>query len=304
MGQLEERGYKGSIVPLQHLHELQEEIEGRYSQGSIDKQLYKEYLSPFTFAVPDSLPQAQSLIVVAAPQPQFEVIFARDGERFPVLVPPTYLHGRKTDKLVQDVLTEILEPEGYRVVRAVLSEKLLAVRSGLATYGRNNITYVPGMGSFYRPVVFYSDLPCQEDSWRKAQMMTACENCSACQHNCPTGAISSERFLIRAERCIVYHNEQPGNVPFAEWIDPSWHTCLVGCMQCQNVCPQNKDFWQWVEREEEFSEEETALLLEGVPLDQLPATTAEKLGRADLTRFTALLPRNLSFVITTSSSES
>jgi len=32
----------------------------------------------------------------------------------------------------------------------------LAVRGGLATYGRNNVTYVPGMGSFHRLSAFYS----------------------------------------------------------------------------------------------------------------------------------------------------
>jgi epoxyqueuosine reductase len=183
------------------------------------------------------------------------------------------------------------------VARAVLPKKLLAVRSGLATYGRNNITYVPGMGSFYRLAAFYSDLPCQKDSWREAQMMAACENCSACLRNCPTGAISADRFLLHAERCIVYHNEQPGDVPFPRWMDPSWHNCLIGCMRCQNVCPQDKELWQWVEEGAEFSEQETALLLEGGPLEQLPAATMEKLEHADLARHAGPLPRNLSVLL-------
>jgi hypothetical protein len=33
--------------------------------------------------------------------------------------------------------------------------------------------------------------------------------------------LSAERFLIRGERCLSYHNESPRDLPI--WIDPSWH---------------------------------------------------------------------------------
>ena len=44
---------------------------------------------------------------------------------------------------------------------------------------------------------------------------------------------------------------------------------------------------------EEFTEEETALLLKGVTRDQLPKATAEKLERLSLTDYLENLPRNL-----------
>jgi epoxyqueuosine reductase len=160
---------------------------------------------------------------------------------------------------------------------------------------------VPGMGSFHRLATFYSDLPCQEDNWQELQMMESCQNCSACLRNCPTGAIpsaslgtgTSERFLLRAERCITFHNERAGKFPFPAWLDPSWHNCLVGCLHCQRVCPQNKDFLEWIEEGAEFSQEETALILEGIPSDQLPATTVRKLKQLDLIEYLDGLPRNL-----------
>ncbi|MCJ7469315.1 4Fe-4S binding protein, partial [Candidatus Bathyarchaeota archaeon] len=139
----------------------------------------------------------------------------------------------------------------------------------------------------------YSDMPCEEDSWQEATMMKSCEECELCRRACPTGAISSDRFLLRAERCIVYHNEKKGDVPFPEWMATSWHNCIVGCMHCQRVCPQNKEVIQWTGEEEEFSEEETALLLEGVPHDKLPATTLGKLERLSLVDYLDSLPRNL-----------
>lgn len=293
---LEGRGYKGRIVSLQHLSDLQEEIEGRYREGLFDEEFYRERLTGFTFAPPHSLPEANSLMVVAVPQPQIQIIFTWNGKAVPLIVPPTYLYWREADKEVEDLLVEVLVLAGYGVAQAVLPKKLLAVYSGLGVYGRNNICYVPGMGSFHRLVAFYSDLPCPEDSWREPEMMERCQNCYACLHNCPTGAITVERFLIRAERCITFRNEKPGDVPFPAWIDPSGHNCLVGCLHCQRVCPENRDFWPWVEGDEIFSEEETAFLLEGVSLEWLPAATVKKLERLDLIEYLDILPRNLSVI--------
>jgi epoxyqueuosine reductase len=92
---------------------------------------------------------------------------------------------------------------------------------------------------------------------------------------------------------MVFHNERKGDIPFPVWIDPSWHNCLVGCMRCQRVCPQNKQFLHWVEEREEFSQEETALLLEGTPSERLPAEAKRKLEHLDLLEDADILPRNL-----------
>jgi epoxyqueuosine reductase len=294
--QMKNRGYKCGIVSIQHLYDLQEEIELRRREGLFDEEFYRGYLTGFTFAPRDSLPEANSLMVVAVPQPQIQVVFTWNEKAVPLIVPPTYLYKRETDKEVEDLLTETLAPAGYRVAQAALPKKLLAVRSGLGEYGRNNICYVPEMGSFHRLVAFYSDFACQEDSWRESQMMERCQNCYACRHNCPTGAITSERFLLLAERCITFRNEKPGDVPFPAWIDPSWHNCLVGCLHCQRVCPENKDFLPWIEGDETFSEEETAFLVEGVSLERLPVATAKKVERLDLIEYLDLLPRNLSVI--------
>ena len=120
------------------------------------------------------------------------------------------------------ILAEVLESGGYRAAKAVLPKKLLAVRSGLAAYGKNNITYVPGMGSFHGLVAVFSDLPAPEGTWRDAEMMEACHKCAACRRHCPTGAIDADRFLLRAERCLTFHNEKPVDVPFPGWIDAAW----------------------------------------------------------------------------------
>jgi epoxyqueuosine reductase len=295
--QLEDKGHKGRIVSTRRLTELQEGIEGHHRQGLLDEEFYGAYLAGLKFNPPESLPEARSLIVVAVPDPPTRITFTREGERLPLLVPPTYLHYREIDKRVDDLLAEALAPAGYRVAQARLPKKLLAVRSGLAQYGRNNISYIPGMGSYYRLVAFYSDLPCPEDNWQEPQLLERCQKCRACLRACPTAAISSERFLLRAERCMTFLNEKPTDVPFPSWIDPAWHNCLVGCLHCQRVCPENKEVLPWVEEGEEFSEEETAQLAEGVALDRLSAATAERLERLDLVELLDVLPRNLSVLL-------
>jgi epoxyqueuosine reductase len=292
--ELQRRGYRGRVVSTHHLGDLKDAIAAHHRSGAFDEAFYQERLTGFDFSPPESMPEARSMIVVAVRQPQILFTFTWRGQRVPVIVPPTYLHWQETDRQVEEALMDVLRADGYRVAPALLPKKLLAARSGLAEYGRNNITYIHGLGSFYRLAIFYSDLPCDQEDWREPAMMARCESCRACLRGCPSGAITSERFLLRAERCIVFHNEHPGDVPLPSWLDASWHNCLVGCMLCQRVCPEDRDFLAWIENGGEFSAEETALLVGGTPRDRLPSQTVTKLEEHDLLDLLDLLPRNLS----------
>lgn len=297
LGKLEEHGYPGRIVSTGRLAELRREFEGHREKGDLLEDLDRDEFSRFSFEPPAELPDARSLIVVAAPQLQFRFTFHRNGTARRFLVPPTYIHGKETIRRVEALLSAIVEPEGFRVVHAWVPEKLLAVRSGLAAYGRNNITFVPGMGSFYRPVPFFSDLPSPRNDWRKPRMLGACRRCTACRRHCPSGAIDEDRFLLHVDRCITYHNEKPTGVPFPDWMDPGWHECLVGCLHCQRSCPENRRVVEWVKEGAEFTEEETRALLEGTPVERMPAATVEKLERWDLIRRLDVLPRNLRAIV-------
>ncbi|GAG04288.1 unnamed protein product, partial [marine sediment metagenome] len=205
------------------------------------------------------------------------------------IIPPTY--NFSADDQVADLLKAYLEPQGYQLRKVRLPEKLLAVRSGLAQYGKNNITYVKGMGSFHRPVVFISDFPCEADSWGEPKAIGQCEKCSACMKACPTDAIGSDRFLLHAERCLTFHNERANDFP--EWLSPSWHNSLVGCMICQQVCPANKDVAKWIDAGAAFDREETALILNAVSDDRLPKETFAKLKKMDMMEYYDVLGRNL-----------
>jgi epoxyqueuosine reductase len=294
---LNELGYLWRILSISHLDELREEIEGPHRQGLYDEEFYQERIAPLVFKLPEDFEDAKSLIVVTSPQPQFRVVFTWKGKKRPALLPPTYVRYKAVKAAAKELLERILGPAGYRVAAAFLPEKLLVARSGLGAYGKNNISYVPGMGSFHEPAAFYSDLLCAEDYWQEKQMLKRCQKCSACVRQCPSGAITSERFLLHAERCITFRNEKPGTIPFPDWLDPSWHNSLVGCMICQQVCPDNKKFLKWIEAGPEFSEEETGLILEAIPFEKLPAEIVDKWKWLGLSEDFDVFPRNLRVLI-------
>ncbi len=286
---LEEQGYRGTVVPVEHVAQLEHEMEERLSRKEIDAGLHEKYLSGFKFDVTTNLPGTCSIIITAAPQPQRKVTFHFNGQAYPVIIPPTYYAD--TDDCVKGILQKMLSSNGYQLHRAALPLKLLAVCSGMASYGKNNITYVEGLGSFVRLRAFLSDMPAGRSEWSEPRTMKECDSCKACLKACPTGAIVSDRFLVHAERCLTFFNEESDEFP--EWLDPAWHNSLVGCMKCQLICPVNRPFVNWVEDGEDFDEAETQLLLDGVPLDRIPAETVNKLNRCYMTEYLNLLPRNL-----------
>jgi len=290
-------GFKSSIVSLQHLSDLQCDLENLLEQGILQKDFYDEITSRYglhwNFEPPTGFPAAKLIIITAAPQPKISVKFKLSGKTYRVIIPPTYLHD--TDKESSNIISRHLGNYGYKICDAILPEKLLAVHSGLASYGRNNITYIDGWGSYYRLKAFFSDIPYIADNWQELKMMELCKKCNACIKRCSANAITKDRFLIDATRCTTYCNE--GVDEFPEWIDPSWHNCLIGCMICQDVCPANKDYTNWIVPGEEFSEEETLMILKRVSKNKLPLETIEKLKKIYMLDSYNLLQRNLRVLI-------
>jgi epoxyqueuosine reductase len=291
---IQSKGYKAKIVHAKHVPDLINDIKKHHEQKSIFPKFYEEYKSFFEFTPKVDFGSIKSLIVIAVPVPQYEITFSHNSKQIYLKIPPTYLYGLKIVNGLEEQLKNIFNPKGYNVAYARLPVKTLAVRSGLAEYGRNNITYVEDMGSFHRLVPFYSDFPIEDENWNELEVMDSCDNCNACVRNCPTGAIPTDRFLLRVEKCLTYHNEQPGNIPFPDWIDPTWHNCLVGCLHCQKICPANKKVKDWTVLGPIFSEEETKLLLAEKEIEKLPDTLRKKIEEYDLDGYYEVYPRNIS----------
>jgi epoxyqueuosine reductase len=284
-------------VSARHVVHLQSEIENRRERGQFDNEFAERHLFKFRFKPPEELREAKSLVVVAMPRPPTRAIFSWNGKKQGFILPPTYTAYDEKRLHVERLVAEAVGKEGYKIATPALPLKLLAVRSGLAEYGRNNIAYVDSMGSFMRLTAVYSDMPCRSDQWQEAKTMKRCISCDLCQKACPTGAISKDRFLLHTEKCLTYHNEKEGEIPFPEWIKPEWHNCIVGCIRCQAVCPANKPYLTQVGETAEFDEEETQLLLKGKPREQIPETTLKKMQLLSLTDYYGEIPRNLSVLL-------
>jgi epoxyqueuosine reductase len=293
---LEARGYRASIVPASRSDDLRGMIESPRSQGAFDKEFFREQLTDFSFDPPAGMPAPASLIVVAVPVPQVELRFAWNGRPFSVVLPPTYLRYRGTTTRVHGEIDAIAGPRGQKSAPTALPLKSLAVGCGLGYYGKNNLCYVPGMGSFLQLVGCYSTIFPPSDEWPGPRLLSRCKRCEACRRACPTGAIREDRFLLSAERCLTFHNERHRK-GFPAWIDPAWHNTLVGCLRCQAICPENKPFLSWIEPGERFDEEETRLLLSGPSRGAMPAGTAAKVDRLGLTESWTVLSRNLAAIL-------
>ena len=294
--ELEKHGFRARTVSISHLAELKEAIDKRYDKGEFSEEFYRERLTDFRFKPPESLAGARTIIIAAFPQPKIQVVIRLSGKPFPLFIPPTYQYF--PNLMAERLLKKILSTAGHRLARTILPLKLLAARSGLGSYGRNNICYLPGMGSYHRLMAFYSDYPTVEDFWQSAELMKSCAKCRTCLRNCPSGAISTERFLLHAERCLTYLNEKAGDFP--AWVNPACHNTLVGCLKCQDICPENSPFEKWIEPWEEFSEEESLLLMQGATPDKLSISLRKRLQNVGLMEYVELLPRNIRSVMAAS----
>jgi epoxyqueuosine reductase len=290
--EMSQNGYKFRTVSISHLPEIQESVGNLVRQGMVNQQLHSNW--HFYLDTNKNLPKAQTIFVIAIPQPITRVEFEMTGKVYQADIPPTYIYRNDEDK-VRDILNEALEPIGYQIAKARLAIKTLAVRSGLAQYGKNNITYVPGFGSYHRLVAFYSDCPCEEDNWQDIKVIKACENCSLCGESCLLGSITDNRFLIHAEKCLTWYNERVEAFP--DKILDAWHHTIIGCMGCQLVCPVNKPHINKIAHGPTFSESETDMILKKTPLDKLTVETLQKLEAISADEWYDVLPRNLDLLI-------
>ena len=290
---MKQHRYKAKTVSISHLPEVQEAVGRLVRQELLNKRLHEQW--HFYLQTNKNLPEAKTIVVVAMPHPITRVWFKCKGIAYPADFPPDYFAKTENESRAEAILNNALKTAGYKIARAHLALKTLAVRSGLATYGRNNITYVSGMGSLCMLVAFYTDYPSEEDNWQESEAMEDCENCSLCRENCPTGSIPVDRFLIHAENCLGFLNEMKPDFPYWVQLQPDWHNALIGCMRCQFVCPVDKPYLRKIAAGPSFSEEETGLILNKTPLENLSQETRQKLKISD--GVYPLLARNLSALI-------
>ncbi len=282
-------------VSVDHLDDIRNDVESLLASGKLDAAFYEENLRRFKYEVPEDMRDAKFIVVASMPQPATMVNFSLKGVQIPAIIPPTYAKREEAMNCIQCELEEAVKPESYQFQRALLPVKTIAARSGLALFGRCNLTFAQGLGSYHRLASFFTDCPDLNDQWQEMRAMNRCGDCEACIKACPTGAITSDRFLIKADRCLANLNEMNSSRPFPDWVEGNWHHCIVGCMRCQNACPENEGKLAWSKDQIDFSDEETEYLLRGEFKGGEAERVEEKLKKIglDLTIF----PRNLQVLL-------
>ncbi len=270
--------YKYRVTSVKHLQELQDDFETIDAEGKVSNNpVFRSYIEQQQHHLPDSIPDAKSVIVLAVFTPLMIAEFIHRGKTHDILVPHYYEDGITEEHLKTTIQNQIIHDDRFHIENAKMHVllKRLAVRTGLGKYGRNNICYVEGMGSFHKLFAFFTDFEFEEDNWQEVTLMDSCTNCNVCLNQCPTGAISERNFVIDVEKCIPLYNEVPGEIP--NWINPSAHTALMGCMRCQLPCPANNKVVTMTQKLCSVTEEETMNILDGTSDEALILTLSKKL---------------------------
>ncbi len=260
-----ESNYRFRVISVIHLKDLKDDFssidERRYLS---DNGIFRSYISGVSYSLPESMPEAKSIIVFAVFTPMALVNFHYNETVHELVIPPQYYStGLDEKQIVNTIQKKIIMEEGYRLERANPSVllKRLAVRSGLARYGRNNITYVKEFGSFITLYAYFTDFQFERDDWTEVKMLEECESCRTCRNKCQTGAIRNDPFVIDAGKCVTLYNEISGEFP--DWIPNSAHNALMGCMACQKHCVANKSAMSKPIYLEDITQDETIAILQG-----------------------------------------
>jgi len=289
---LDAAGYRHRLAPAASAEELHDEIRGLAERGLLAETLYRQYSRHWESPSSSEVPEPRTLVVVAWASPAVKARFHLEDGPFEAVIPPTYIASAERGRCLE-TLRSALRPEGFSAGRAGVPVKLLAALTGLAQYGRNNLAYVPGLGTFSRLEVFCTDadLGAELRRTKGSLRMSSCPPCRNCHHACPTGCIPYDGTVIDASRCLTYLNENEGEWP--DWLDPLAHNSLVGCMRCQEMCPADRYYLRNEKVVAEFDREETDIILENRPPERLPTAVLAKLGDLDLEEYSTVLGRNL-----------
>ena len=255
-----QRGYRIAWGPESLVEDACREISARTAGLEIDGQLFEDQLKDIVAGRMNNA--SRTVVIIAKPRSAHLVHFDIDGKDLAALLPPTYFRYRATFEEVRlDLAANGLPGAQVEFLTAPL--KATASRLGLVYYGRNNISYAPGLGSYIQLCGYLTDAKLPERNAAvvgPGSLLPECEGCSICMHTCFNGAITEDRVLLRAERCLTYLNENPGSWP--EWVNPKAHNSLLGCLDCQRACPVNPELTV-EDTGVRFSASETKVLLSG-----------------------------------------
>ena len=290
--QFESAGFQAAFLPYHYINQITKFYEELPEKNS-NLPFIKDAIEYFRKHHPSGIPfEPLSFLIIACPGEYSLVTLNIKGKRVTVPVPPTYIDDQEQSKRLKSTFESATE--GFQTAHTGgISQKMLAVLSGLGRYGRNNTCYIDGMGSFFSLLAFYTDIPCV-GALHPLAFMDQCETCSLCRQNCPTGAIGKNP-VIDAAKCLTMLNES--RQPFPDWLPTDVHHTLVGCLRCQEICPQNRMVSMSSDIPLELDDNEIQALLSS-DSDILPAELEQKFRQFGFYDFLlSVAARNLKLAI-------
>lgn len=287
-------GRRVAFCTRRSLAEVEADLIELHIKGELSERVFDLYLKNFGYEPSDRLPKARSILVLASPIGRSVIELETKAGKVAAIIPPTYgVHELVADN--EALLAQVLAAAGSGYERARVPLKSLAARTGLGRYGRDNVLRFEGAGSFVRLDAWWTEIDAEGEEWGPAMQLPRCASCRACERACPNGCFVSGRFLVDASRCLTFLNE--GDAAFPEWVDPKAHNAAVGCLRCQDACPENRGVaGAEVYRRFVLCRAESDALLEG---REMPDSTAlaDVLRAAEMTGESAKFARNLRSLI-------
>jgi epoxyqueuosine reductase len=224
------------IVEADRINDIKNEVDAmQASHKHLDDYNYYADES-YDFSILDA-ESIKSIFITATPSPFYTL---KIESSIDLRIPPIYGNRSAIVNESKRITESVFARFGYRTYPTLLPKKLIAAHCGLASYGNNGITYTKDFGSHYRLTVFASDYECSEKScWNDISLMKSCQKCGKCVQTCPVRALEKGSAWVDTNKCITRFNEQPGDFP--DWIHSNCFTSLVGCVLCQEICPQNSN---------------------------------------------------------------
>jgi len=280
-------GDRLAAIPIENIKSLQSQLAKYRNDNNAQLSDYQKWIFDELYRFDAIDTDMQSIIIVAVARPAYaNVTWHLNGQQYAAFSGVS----TNTDRTAE-YITSAVQAAGYKINRETrLPLKNIAVQSGMAQYGRNNIVYVDGMGSALALLAFSTDAPpCDTTTWSEHIVSQACDGCKICITLCPTDAIIPDKFLIDSHKCLTRLAQLEDDFP--EWVPPTAHHSTYYCLMCQARCPMNKG---QKTIDISFNEKETARILDGGPYssDDVSEELSKKIGLLNFGKL-ATAPRNL-----------
>jgi len=228
-------GLRAAFVPYNAIEQIKA-VYINMSETENTSKFAKNAAEHFQNNQPPNIPFVPlSFLVVACPSSPARLALSIDGKTVNIPIPPIYIDQDGNNNRINETLASAAE--GFKTAHTRgISQKLLAVMSGIGNYGRNNICYVNGLGSHCSLAAFYTDIPFDGVVSEPLKFMVECGACTVCSKKCPTNAIT-DSSVINADLCLNKYTYSLESIP--ENVPKTAFNALIGCWLCQESCPVN-----------------------------------------------------------------